>query len=36
MELMQNKPTLTIEPGYHFRVFVTRDLVFSGPYPSAQ
>jgi type IV secretory pathway VirB10-like protein len=36
MELMQNKPTLTIEPGYHFRVLVTRDLVFSGPYPSAQ
>ena len=36
MELMQNKPTLTIKPGYHFRVLVTRDLVFSGPYPSAQ
>jgi type IV secretion system protein VirB10 len=27
------KPTLTIEPGYHFRVLVTRDLVFSGAYP---
>jgi len=36
MELMQNKPTLTIEPGYHFRVLVTRDLVFSGPYRGAQ
>jgi type IV secretion system protein VirB10 len=27
------KPTLTIRPGYEFRVLVTRDLVFSGAYP---
>jgi type IV secretory pathway VirB10-like protein len=26
------KPTLTIRPGYEFRILVTRDLVFSGPY----
>jgi type IV secretory pathway VirB10-like protein len=32
--LNQNKPTITIEPGYHFRVLVTRDLTFSGPYGS--
>ncbi|HEX4211549.1 MAG TPA: TrbI/VirB10 family protein [Candidatus Binataceae bacterium] len=32
MDLNQNKPTLTIEPGYHFRVLVTRDMIFSGPY----
>ena len=30
--LNQNKPTITIEPGYHYRVLVTRDLTFSGPY----
>ncbi len=28
----QTKPTITIEPGYHFRVLVTRDLTFAGPY----
>jgi type IV secretory pathway VirB10-like protein len=27
-------PTIQIRPGYHFRVLVTRDLVFSGPYES--
>lgn len=26
------KPTLTIRPGYEFRILVTRDLIFSGPY----
>jgi type IV secretion system protein VirB10 len=26
------KPTITIRPGYEFRILVTRDLVFSGPY----
>jgi len=31
-EAMQNKPTLTIREGFPFRILVTRDLVFSGPY----
>ena len=31
-DLGSAKPTLTIRPGYVFRVLVTRDLVFSGPY----
>jgi type IV secretory pathway VirB10-like protein len=35
-QLVNVKPTLTIRPGYNFRVLVTRDLVFSGPYASAQ
>src|SRR5712692_3295658 len=26
------KPTITIRPGYEFRILVTRDLVFSGPF----
>ena len=26
------RPTIRIRPGYDFRVMVTRDLVFSGPY----
>ena len=26
------KPTITIRPGYNFRILVTRDMVFSGPY----
>ncbi len=26
------KPTITIRPGYEFRILVTRDLLFSGPY----
>jgi type IV secretory pathway VirB10-like protein len=26
------KPTITIRPGYEFRILVTRDLVFSEPY----
>jgi type IV secretory pathway VirB10-like protein len=26
------KPTITIRPGYEFRILVTRDLVFSRPY----
>jgi type IV secretory pathway VirB10-like protein len=29
---VQIAPTIQIRPGYHFRVLVTRDLVFSGPY----
>lgn len=29
---VQTKPTIKIRPGYNFRVMVTRDLVFSGPY----
>src|SRR5271169_3530632 len=28
-KLVNNKPTLTIRPGYQFRILVTRDLVFS-------
>jgi type IV secretory pathway VirB10-like protein len=35
-QLVSVKPTLTIRPGYNFRVLVTRDLVFSSPYASAQ
>ena len=26
------RPTIRIRPGYNFRVMVTRDLIFSGPY----
>jgi type IV secretory pathway VirB10-like protein len=29
---VQIAPTIQIRPGYHFRVLVTRDLVFSGAY----
>jgi type IV secretory pathway VirB10-like protein len=29
---VQIAPTIQIRPGYHFRVLVTRDLVFSGSY----
>lgn len=32
MANVQVAPTIQIRPGYHFRVLVTRDLVFSGPY----
>ena len=32
MATVQVAPTIQIRPGYHFRVLVTRDLVFSGPY----
>lgn len=32
MGTVQIAPTIQIRPGYHFRVLVTRDLVFSGPY----
>ena len=32
MASVQIAPTIEIRPGYHFRVLVTRDLVFSGPY----
>ena len=32
MANVQIAPTIQIRPGYHFRVLVTRDLVFSGPY----
>ena len=28
----ETRPTIQIRPGYNFRVMVTRDLVFSGPY----
>jgi len=28
----ETRPTIEIRPGYNFRVMVTRDLVFSGPY----
>jgi type IV secretory pathway VirB10-like protein len=35
-QLVNNKPTLTIRPGYQFRILVTRDLVLSGPYPAEQ
>lgn len=28
----ETRPTIRIRPGYNFRVMVTRDLVFSGPY----
>src|SRR5713226_4284212 len=30
MDMATVKPTLTIRPGYEFRVLVTRDIVFSG------
>ena len=33
MATVQVAPTIQIRPGYHFRVLVTRDLVFSGSYP---
>ena len=33
---VQVAPTIQIRPGYHFRVLVTRDLVFSGPYAGNQ
>jgi type IV secretory pathway VirB10-like protein len=29
---VETKPTIQIRPGYNFRVMVTRDLVFAGPY----
>ena len=32
MTTVQVAPTIQIRPGYNFRVLVTRDLVFSGPY----
>lgn len=32
MAIVQIAPTIQIRPGYHFRVLVTRDLVFSGAY----
>ena len=32
MNMATVKPTLTIRPGYEFRVLVTRDIVFSGAY----
>jgi type IV secretory pathway VirB10-like protein len=32
MANVQVAPTIQIRPGYHFRVLVTRNLVFSGPY----
>jgi type IV secretory pathway VirB10-like protein len=35
MSNIQIAPTIQIRPGYHFRVLVTRDLVFSGPYADA-
>ncbi len=35
MANVQIAPTIQIRPGYHFRVLVTRDLVFSGPYEDA-
>ena len=35
MANVQIAPTIQIRPGYHFRVLVTRDLVFSGPYADA-
>jgi type IV secretory pathway VirB10-like protein len=35
-QLVNNKPTIQIRPGYNFRVLVTKDMVFSGPYASAQ
>ena len=33
MATVQVAPTIQIRPGYHFRVLVTHDLVFSGSYP---
>jgi type IV secretion system protein TrbI len=35
-QLINNKPTIIIRPGYQFRVLITRDMVFSQPYPTAQ
>ncbi len=35
MANVQIAPTIQIRPGYHFRVLVTRDLVFSGHYEDA-
>jgi type IV secretory pathway VirB10-like protein len=35
MANVQIAPTIQIRPGYHFRVLVTCDLVFSGPYADA-
>jgi len=35
MATVQVAPTIQIRPGYHFRVLVTRDLVFSGSYEGA-
>jgi len=31
-QLINNKPTIQIRPGYQFRVLVTKDMLFSGPY----
>ena len=31
-QLANVKPTIRIRPGYNFRILVTRDMVFSGPY----
>jgi type IV secretory pathway VirB10-like protein len=31
-QLINNKPTITIRPGYQFRILVTKDIVFPGPY----
>ena len=31
-DLNNNKPTITIRPGYEIRILVTRDLVFPGAY----
>jgi type IV secretory pathway VirB10-like protein len=35
MATVQVAPTIQIRPGYHFRVLVTRDLVFLGSYEGA-
>ena len=35
MANIQIAPTIQIRPGYHFRVLVTSDLVFSAPYADA-
>jgi type IV secretion system protein VirB10 len=31
-DLMINRPTIVVRPGTPFRVLLTRDLVFPGPY----
>jgi type IV secretory pathway VirB10-like protein len=31
-QLINNKPTIQIRPGYQFRVLCTKDIYFSGPY----
>jgi type IV secretory pathway VirB10-like protein len=31
-QLINNKPTIQIRPGYQFRVLCTKDMVFAGPY----